>query len=73
MPLDRSRCDAVADPWRRDICSNSAIPLFHDRLNMARDRKLELCETLPDEAAYASPDPVLDQVLAERREADLCP
>lgn len=73
MPLDRSRCDVVADPWRRDICSMSAIPLFHDRLNMARDRGLELCDSVPDEAAYVGPDAVLDQVLAERRGADLCP
>ncbi len=72
-PLDRRRCDAVEDPWRREICQSSAIPLFHDRLNMARDQKLDLCgEALPPAVAY-TPDPGLDDVLVQRRAADLCP
>ena len=70
--LDRSACSAVTDPWRRDICVNTAIPLFHDRLNMARDKGLDLCTGIPPEAAFV-PEPELDTALAQRRQEDLCP
>lgn len=70
--LDRAECAWVEDPWRRDICENSAIPLLHDRLNRARDQGLALCAELPKTAAYA-PDAVLDAELARRRMEDLCP
>ena len=70
--LDRSACTLVADPWRRDICVNTAIPLFHDRLNMARDKGLDLCTGVPAEVAYVA-EPELDAALDQRRLEDLCP
>ena len=37
-PLDRSRCDALTDPERREGCRFAGLALYHDRLNHARDR-----------------------------------
>ncbi len=73
-PLDRGSCDAVADPDRAEACRHTAVALFDDLLNHARDTRTFPCDggPLPDRLAHA-PDPVLDQRLAERRARDLCP
>lgn len=71
-PIDRSSCDAVADPARREACKRTGITMYQDLLNHARDRKLYPCDggPLPSLLAYA-PDPELDAVRAAR--TDLCP
>lgn len=72
-PLDRAACEAVADPARREACRNTAVAVFHDRINNARDRRLVDCATgaLPPLLTHA-PDPELDAAL-RRRWTELCP
>lgn len=72
-PLDRAACDAVAEPARREACRATAVAVFHDRLNNARDRRLVDCATgaLPPLLAH-TPDPELDAAL-RRRWTELCP
>lgn len=71
-PFDRSRCSALAAPFTREACENTALAAFDDLLNMARDRKLYPCDggPLPPVLSYA-PDPALDALV--QRRSDLCP
>jgi len=71
-PLDRPACLVALTRGLREACQAAAEGVFHDRLNRARDRGMDLCEgELPDQVAYV-PDAALDRILAERRAADLC-
>ncbi len=71
-PLDRPSCLAVEDPRLQQVCLDTALQLFNDRLSQARDTGRQVCEgPLPAAASYL-PDPELDRVLARRRAADLC-
>ncbi len=71
-PIDRSTCDKVDDPARREACKRTGIAMYQDLLNHARDHALYPCDggPLPSVLAHA-PDPELDAVIAGRR--DLCP
>lgn len=71
-PMDRATCDVLADPNRRDLCRQAGIALYHDLLNVARDRGVYPCkdEPLPDFLQYA-PDPALDMA-RRRRRPELC-
>lgn len=69
-PLDPGRCAAVGDPKLAEICTNTAVPVFHDLLNMQRDRGAQLCEgPLPFPVVLT---PALEQELATRRSQELC-
>jgi len=72
-PLDRGSCQAAPDAARREACLHTAVALFQDRLNHARDTGTFPCEggPLPPELAYL-PDLELDAALAARRGEDLC-
>lgn len=75
-PLDRGSCEAApADPRLdlRTVCRQTALAVFDDRINRARDRRLVPCPDgpLPEALAFL-PDPDLEARLAERRAADLC-
>lgn len=73
-PLDRSACSRAA-PEHREACEQTAVALFSDRLNQARDRRQFTCvdgapqPPWPELVAF-QPDPVFDQVMAAR--GDLC-
>ncbi len=73
-PLDRSAC-AAASPDHREACEQTALALFADRLNQARDRKQFTCvdgapqPPWPDLVAF-QPDPAFEQAMATR--GDLC-
>lgn len=71
-PMDRSTCDVLADPDRRDQCRQAGLALYHDLLNVARDRGVYPCDEapLPDFLQYA-PDPALDMA-RRRRRPELC-
>ncbi len=74
LPLDRGRCDAVTDPDRAEACRHTALALFEDMLNHARDTTGLPCDggPLPPRLRYR-PDPDLDAILARRMATDLCP
>lgn len=71
-PLDRGRCDAVADPGRREACRQTGLALYNDRLNQARDRHLYPCDggPLPTLLSHVE-DPGITSLIAAR--SDLCP
>ena len=71
-PMDRATCDVLPDPNRRDLCRQAGIALYHDLLNVARDRGVYPCDEapLPDFLQYA-PDPALDMA-RRRRRPELC-
>jgi hypothetical protein len=71
-PLDRGSCDQAPDSFRQEACRATAVAVFHDRLSHARDRGENLCQDPLPQAVAPVSDPVLDQVLAERRAQDLC-
>lgn len=75
-PLDRSACDAVADPDRREACRRTGLALYDDLLNHARDTGTFPCDGGPLPAALQhAPDPELDARRAARADAatgDLC-
>ena len=71
-PLDRSLCTTLVDPMHREACAHTAVALFHDQLTRAWSQGIDLCKgELPNHLAPA-PDPVLEDVLAKRREENLC-
>lgn len=67
--VDPAACDAVSTPARRDVCANTALPVFHDRLNRGRDLDEPLCEQEP---TWAVLDDALAAALEARRQDDLC-
>lgn len=71
-PLDRSACDVLTNPMHKGICRAAGMGLYHDRLNVARDKHEYPCDggPLPASLAYA-PDPELDAARQHRR-PDLC-
>ncbi|MFT5586628.1 MAG: hypothetical protein ACI9VR_004227 [Cognaticolwellia sp.] len=69
-PLDPGSCAAISDPTLTEICTNTAIPVFHDLLNMHRDRSAQLCTgELPFPVVLT---PALEMELADRRAQELC-
>lgn len=73
-PLDRASCDAAPSPELRGACRSTALVLYNDRLNMARDRGLVRCEGGPlPSLLRTTPDPDLETLLARRWKEDLCP
>lgn len=71
-PLDRGSCDAAPDPTRREACRQTALAVWQDRLNVARDRHLWPCDGSPrPPLLQTTPDPELDAQTAAR--TDLCP
>ena len=68
-------CDAAENPMHADACRQTALALFADRLNQARDRRQFTCTdgapTAPWPALVAwKPDAELDRAFASR--GDLC-
>ncbi len=69
-PLDPGSCATISEPALAEICSKTAIPVFHDLLNMHRDRGAQLCTgELPFPVVLT---PALETELAERRSQELC-
>ena len=70
-PLDRAACLDVVDPDRREACLHTALALYGDLLNNARDRGTYPCDGSPLPAVLQyTPDPELDALRAGR--TDLC-
>lgn len=68
--LDPANCAVIADPDLQASCRNTAVAVFHDRLNRARDRGAELCTgALPFPVVM---DASLQAELDLRREQELC-
>ena len=70
-PLDLTWCTTV--PYM-DLCRRAGIGLFHEKLNIARDRRTFPCDStsLPKYLRYV-PDRELDEALKTRKQEDLCP
>jgi hypothetical protein len=69
--LDRAICQPL-DQIQRAQCMRAGEGLFHDRLNHFRDLGMALCQgDLPTDLPY-TPDIGLNDILKERRAADLC-
>ena len=69
-PLNSGSCAAITEPALQDICTNTAVPVFHDLLNMHRDRGAQLCTgELPFPVVMT---PALEAELAQRRAQELC-
>lgn len=71
-PLDRAVCDAAAEPMLVESCRQTALAVYNDRLNRARDR-LRWCPgaPVPDALAHTE-DPDLEAMLLRRAEEELC-
>lgn len=73
-PLDRGACARAPSPALAEVCTRTGAVLYGDRLNRARDRKTFPCAGGPlPTSLLTTPDPELEQMLAERRLRDLCP
>jgi hypothetical protein len=72
-PLDRASCSQAPSPSQVDACRMTALALYNDLLNHARDSKLFPCDggPLPERLSYL-PDPDLDAIIERRRKDDLC-
>lgn len=69
-PLDPGSCAAISDPALQEICTRTAVPVFHDLLNMHRDKGAQLCTgELPFPVVLT---PALEAELAQRRAQELC-
>ncbi|MCB9778852.1 MAG: hypothetical protein H6742_09835 [Alphaproteobacteria bacterium] len=78
-PLDPATCDAVAESSRAEACRQTALAVYSDRLNHARDTGRFPCDAdpgdldaLPESLRFAE-DPALRALLEARRAQDLCP
>ena len=71
-PLDRAVCDAASEPMLVESCRQTALAVYNDRLNRARDR-LRWCPgaPVPDALAHTE-DPDLEAMLLRRAEEELC-
>lgn len=72
-PLDRGSCSQAPTTAQVDACRMTALALYNDLLNHARDSGLFPCDggALPTRLSYL-PDPDLDAILTRRRKDDLC-
>jgi hypothetical protein len=72
VPLDRAQCEAVTAALPREACLHTALLVYDDRLNVARDKRLYPCDggELPPLLRHA-PDTAIQARIAAR--TDLCP
>jgi hypothetical protein len=69
-PLDPGSCAAITEPALAEICTKTAVPVFHDMLNMQRDRGAQLCTGELPFPVVLSPE--LEEELKQRRAQELC-
>ena len=71
-PLDRQLCRPLLPPERAEACLQTALSLYGDFLNVARDQRTYPCDGGPlPPLLQHTPDPELDALRAAR--TDLCP